>query len=40
MNAFEVLLTMVILRVVLPVGLVLLVGEWIQSRRRGQRHLR
>ena len=40
MNAFEVLFTLVILRVVVPVGLLLLVGEWIQSGRRGRLHLR
>ena len=40
MNAFEVLFTLVFLRLVLPVGLLLLIGEWIQSRRRGQFHSR
>jgi len=36
MNAFEVLFTLVFLRLVLPVGVLVLVGEWIQSRQRAQ----
>jgi hypothetical protein len=36
MNAFEVLFTLVFLRLVLPVGVLLLIGEWIQSRHRAQ----
>jgi hypothetical protein len=40
MNAFEVLFTLVFLRLVLPIGLLLLIGEWIQSRRRARFPLR
>jgi hypothetical protein len=36
MNAFEVLFTLVFLRLVLPIGVLLLIGEWIQSRRRAR----
>lgn len=34
MDAFEILFSIVLLRLVLPVGLLLLIGEWIQSQRR------
>jgi len=40
MNAFEVLFTLVFLRLVLPVAVLLLIGEWIQSRRRARFHWR
>lgn len=32
MNALEVLLTLVLIRLVLPVGLLLVIGEWSRSR--------
>ena len=38
MNPFEVLFTLVFLRLVLPVGVLVLIGEWIQSRQRAQLH--
>ena len=40
MNAFEVLFTLVFLRLVLPVGVLLLIGEWIQSRHHPRFHWR
>ena len=40
MNAFEVLFSLLFLRLVLPISVLLLIGEWIQSRLRGQSHWR
>ena len=37
MNAFEILLTLTLLRLVLPFGVLLLIGEWV---RRKQGHSR
>ncbi len=37
MNAPEILLTLTLLRLVLPFGLVLLIGEWINRRERRER---
>lgn len=40
MNAFEVLFTLVLVRLVLPVGALVLIREWMQTRRRSQLHRR
>jgi hypothetical protein len=34
MNAFEILFGLVLVRLVLPGGLLLLIGDWIQRRQR------
>jgi hypothetical protein len=36
MYAFEILFSMVVLRLVLPIGILLLIGEWLRSRQRGR----
>ena len=38
MDALEIMITMLVLRLVLPVGLLLLVGEWIWKRRQARFH--
>jgi len=38
MDALEVMITMLVLRLVLPVGLLLFVGELIRNRRRTRFH--
>ncbi len=34
MNTFEIMFALVLVRLVLPVGVLLLIGEWIQRRQR------
>ena len=36
MNAFEILFTLILLRLALPIGLLLLVGEWSHRRERAR----
>lgn len=37
MNATEILITLILLRLVIPFGLILLFGEWINRRERSER---
>lgn len=38
MNAFEVIFALTVVRLVLPLGLLLLVGEWARSRQHARLH--
>ncbi len=36
MNAFEIVFGLVLVRLVLPIGVLILIGDWIQRRQRAQ----